>query len=355
MVYIREFKLGFNKENVIILPNGWDLGNNYPALKKELLNQSAIQHVSNSSGIPSKIQWSTVIKAEGDLETDHSVFILFADHDYVPAMDMEIIYGRNFTEELLNAQSKVVLINQTAARQFGWIENEFKGAIGNRLEVIDGQTGGRIKYEIIGIIKDFNYASLRNSIEPLVILLTPNTGNYQYVSVKVDPGNVQHRIDMVKSIWTEVAPDAPFEYGFLDTEFDNLFKSEKRLGEVVAIFSILAILIACLGLLGLVAFTAEKRTKEIGIRKVMGASILNVIYLLNKEFTKLVIVSFIISIPLAWYVMERWLSNFNYQTDISIWPFIIAGTGAVLIAWITVSYQSIKASITNPVNSLRTE
>jgi len=355
MIYLKEHKLGFNKENVIILPNGWDLGNNFPALENELLKQSSIQHVSTSSGVPSNMKWSTAIKPEGDLESDHSVFILIADHEFVPTMSLEIIHGRNFSEESLTAHSRVVLINQTAARQFGWIENDSREAIGKRIESIDGQNGERVKNEIIGIIEDFNFASLKNSIEPLVIFSTPTNGNYQYISVKVDPGDVQQKINMIKSAWIEVSPDTPFEYRFLDTEFENLFKSEKRLGSVIAIFSVLAILIACLGLLGLAAFTAEKRTKEIGIRKVMGASVKDLIFLLNKDFTKLVFVSFVFSVPLAWFFMDRWLQSFSYKTSIGIWPFIIAGSIAVLITWIIVSYQSASAAINNPVKSLRSE
>jgi len=353
MNYIHQYKLGFNKENVIVLPNGWDLENNEQVLKRELLKQSNVQNVSISSGIPSNIPGSSLLKAEGDLETDHSVFILYADYEYIPTMGMKIIHGRNFSRDIHSDDSITVLVNQTAAKQFGWIADECREAIGKRIESINPQTGQRIPHEIIGVIQDFNFESLRKSIGPIVVY--PTNGEYQYLSVKVEPGDLQQRIDMIKSTVKDVVPNAPFEYRFLDSEFENLFESEKRLGKVIGIFSSLAILIACLGLLGLAAFTAEKRTKELGIRKVMGASIQDLIFLLNKDFTKLVIFSFIISVPLAWFFIDRWLNSFNYKTSVGVWPFIIAGLIAVLITWLTVSYQSITAALTNPTKSLRSE
>ena len=206
---------------------------------------------------------------------------------------------------------------------------------------------------VIGVVKDFHWASLRNEIKPLVIFLSQQ--NDTYVNVRIQPGKAAEAVDKIASIWKEIAPAEPFQYHFLDEEFDELFRSEQRLGNISLVFTGMAIFIACLGLLGLAAFTAEQRTKEIGIRKVLGASVLDVLIMLNKEFTRLVLISFVISVPLAWYFADKWLSSFAYRIPVGVYAFAIAGTVTMLVAWLTVTYQSMRTAKGNPVTALKYE
>jgi putative ABC transport system permease protein len=207
-------------------------------------------------------------------------------------------------------------------------------------------------YKVVGVIKDFNYESLRNSIRPLALMLTTNGSN---ISVRIAAGDVRTTLDMIEKSWDQYAGDEPFQYTFLDEDYDALFRAEQRLGVVFSVFTVLAILVACLGLLGLASFMAEQRTKEIGIRKVMGASVSSVILLLSKDFTKLVIVAFVLSIPLAYFIMDWWLEGFAFRISIGPGIFVLAGLSALFIAWLTVSWQSARAASANPVRSLRSE
>jgi len=206
--------------------------------------------------------------------------------------------------------------------------------------------------DVIGVVKDFNFETLKNEIKPLAIILTPQS---DLISIKVASGNLQERIKLIEDKWKEFAPNSPFEYTFLDQDFAALFRAEQQLGKIFTIFTVLGIFIACLGLFGLSTFAADQRAKEISIRKVMGASLGSIMTLLTKDFTKLVGISFLISIPLAYYSMSLWLDGFAYKVEIGIITIIASGLSALLITWITVSYQSFKAGNASPVNSLRSE
>jgi putative ABC transport system permease protein len=212
--------------------------------------------------------------------------------------------------------------------------------------------GQRDKLQVIGVLKNFNYQGLRSDIQPLSLLLYNNTG---FLTVRIKAGNPKMALAEIQKIWKETVPWLPFDYRFLDDRFNETFQKEERLGTIFSIFTMLAIIVACLGLFGLAAYTSEQRTKEIGIRKAMGASTLNILNMLNIEFTRFVLIAFILSIPVSWYLMNRWLEAFAYKTSIGIWPFLLSGFIAILIAWTTVSYQSLRAAKSNPVESLKNE
>jgi putative ABC transport system permease protein len=243
-----------------------------------------------------------------------------------------------------------VILNETAVKQIGW-----KNPIGKYL-VYPGNNNQRFK--VIGVAKDFNVESLHNAIMPFA-LFHSSSQTYQignsYVLARVRTGSMGNTIHKLESKWKGFVPDAPFDYSFLDSEFDALYRADQRMGTVFGLFTILSIFVACLGLFGLSAYTAERRTKEIGVRKVLGASVKSVVALLSKDFVKLVLIASVIAFPVAWWTMNQWLEDFAYRITINWWVFAISGSIALLIALFTVSFQAIKAAIANPVKSLRTE
>ena len=262
-----------------------------------------------------------------------------------------MLHGRYYSKDY-PSDSSAIVINEAAAKIFGWGGNQCEDAIGKYMETIINQFGKRGKLLVIGVVKDYNFQSLHNDIRAMAIRLT-QTGPDLVIRIKA--GNHMKTLDKIRDLWKSKVPLVPFEYSFLDDDYNNLFEKENTLGTIFIVFAILSIFIACLGLFGLAAYTAQQRTKEIGVRKVMGANAGDVVNMLNREFTKLVIIAFVIAVPLAWYLMYGWFKNFAFRTSMGIWPFAIAGITALLIAWITVSYQSIRAAAANPVDSLRNE
>jgi len=349
MTYIQNKRLGFNKENVIFLDNGWQTGDKSEVLKQELLNKAEVVNASYTTHLPSIPYWSSAIKAEGDLESDHRIYNCYADYEYLETLEIALLNGRFYSRDI-PSDSSALIINESAAKLFGWIDTE--EALGKVVETINTDSGDRTRYTIIGVVKDFHFESLRNTIEPLAIYLN-NSG--RFLAIRVNSQNMQSTISSIKNTWKATVPWAPFEYEFLDRNFGKLFEKENQLSNIFSVFTILAIFIACMGLLGLAAYTAEQRTKEIGIRKAMGASSYAIVTMLANEFSKLVIIAFFISIPIAWYFMKNWLSGFAYKTTMGIWPFLLAGLLALFVALITISYQSIRAAKSNPVDSLRNE
>ncbi len=350
MRFIQTRNLGFDKENVIILQNGENLGAQAAPFKNELLKQKEIIAASFTTHLPSQLYWSSAFKAEGENEQDHIVFYCFADYDYPEVIGLKMIQGRFFSKEF-PSDSSAIVINEAAAHLFGWDKDHGAAAIGKNLETIIGP-GQRISMKIVGVVKDYNFQSLRNEIRPMAIRLGSVATN---LAIRIAPGNPMATLDKIRTLWKSKITWLPFEYSFLDQDYEKLFASENTMASIITIFAGLAIVIACLGLFGLAAYTSEQRTKEIGIRKALGASSVDIVNMLNTEFTKLVIIAFVIAVPVAWYFMNNWLKAFAYKTHMGIWPFVFAGTVALLIAWITVSYNSIRAAISNPVNSLRNE
>lgn len=351
LYYIQNKDLGFEKENVIILNNGWDVGEYKDVLMQEFLNNENVISASYANRLPSDRIGSTAQKAEGENEQDHSINLAFVDYDYDKTLGITLKHGRFFSEDF-PSDSTAIIINEAAAHVFGFSGNDCADAIGKIIERINPEMGTRIKHEVVGVVEDYNFKGLQSEIEPLSLLLNRYTG---FLAVRLKPGNTKAMLGEMEKIWKKNVPWLKFDYNFLDEKFARTFEREKRLSNIFSIFTILAIIVGCLGLFGLAAYTAEQRTKEIGIRKAMGASTQGVVNMLNKEFTKLIIIAFILVVPVSWYFMNKWLEVFAYKTSIGFWPFLAGGIVALLIAWITVSYQSIKAAIANPVDSLRTE
>jgi putative ABC transport system permease protein len=351
MHYIQTKDLGFDKENVIVLKNVSSFRDQSESFKQILLRQSEVIAASYTTQIPSDTYFSSAFKADGGYETDYIMFYGFTDFDYDKVIGFEMKHGRYFSKDF-PSDSNALVINEIGAQVLGLGGNDCKDAVGTLVETIANESGERIKIEIIGVMKNYHFKSLHSPIEALAF----RPGNYgDKLAVRIRPGDLRVTIQNIERLWEENLPGIPFEYSFMDEDYDRMFEKEARMSRIFTIFSILAIVIACLGLFGLAAYTAEQRTKEIGIRKAMGASSYSVVNLLTREFTKLVIISFVIAIPLAWYFMNQWFLAFAYKTSMGIWPFMVAGLLALFIAWLTVSYQSVKAAMANPVDSLRDE
>ena len=284
------------------------------------------------------------------MEVDHQVFTNRADYDFIETMGMALKAGRNFSRNIASDSSSVI-VNEAAVKALGWSNGDPDEALGKYIEMMHGPLGSRQKYNVIGVLNDFNFESIKSEIRPVVIFLFQRA---YYLTVKIKSDNIPQTLSMLETKWKNMATGSPFEYSFLDESFEDLYQAEQKLGQIFGIFTSMAIFIACLGLIGLAAYTAEQRTKEIGIRKVMGASVPNLINMLNKEFIKLVVIALIISAPLAWYFMHNWLNSFVYKTEMGVLPFLFAAVLAIAITLITVGYQSIKAALANPVNSLKT-
>jgi putative ABC transport system permease protein len=320
-------------------------------LKQEFLKNEYVISASYANRLPADPIGSTAQKAEGENEQDHSINLTFADYDYDKTLGITLKHGRFFSEDF-PSDSTAIIINEAAAHVFGFSGNDCADAIGKIIERINPDMGTRIKHEVVGVVEDYNFKGLQSEIEPLSLLLNRYSG---FLAVRLKPGNTKAILGEIEAIWKENVPWLKFDYNFLDEKFARTFEREERLSTIFSIFTILAIIVGCLGLFGLAAYTAEQRTKEIGIRKAMGASTQGVVNMLNKEFTKLIIIAFILVVPVSWYFMNKWLEVFAYKTSIGFWPFLAGGIVALLIAWLTVSYQSIKTAIANPVDSLRTE
>ena len=269
------------------------------------------------------------------------------DYDYINTLGMQIIKGRNFSKEF-GSDSSAVIINETAAAVLG-----FDDPIGKKIYAKDGDDKDvTISYTIIGVVKNFHFESLRKNIGPLCFKLGYSKWS---VAFKVATTDIRSLVKNIEDKWKSIAPGFPFSYQFLDESFDNMYRQERRVGQIAISFAVLAILIACLGLFGLATYMAEQRTKEIGVRKVLGASVQNITTMLSKEFVVLVLIAALIAFPLAWWGMHSWLQDFAYRVSIGWWVFVLAAAIAFLIALVTVSFQAIRAAVANPVDSLRDE
>lgn len=270
------------------------------------------------------------------------------DEDYVPTMGMHIARGRNFSHSMLTDRN-AILLNETAAKMFG-IEKEPLGKIIHYNSYLDGPAD----FTVIGVVKDFNFTSIRTAVTPLVMVNRPGD-NEAGLNVRIAPGDVPEALARIKAVYTAFAPQKPFQYSFLDEDFDTIYRGEQRMGSIVILLTALAIFIACLGLFGLAAFAAEQRAREIGIRKVLGADVPSIVALLSKDFGRLIALSVLIATPAAAWTMHRWLEDFAYRTTITAWIFIAAAAIIVVIAALTTVFQSLKAAIANPVDVLRSE
>jgi putative ABC transport system permease protein len=351
--FIQTKNLGFNKEQVLIIEDAYALQNNADAFKNEVLRIpgvvsgtfSGFLPVSNSSRNDNSF-WSTPTI---DTKSGFNMQVWQVDHDYFKTMGMEMRDGRAFSKDFAS-DSTAVIINETVAKLIG----HEKDAVGKKIYTLSDNSDNRevITYTIVGVIKNFHFETLRQNIGPLCFLLGRSTG---LASFKVQTANIQSLIKQVEAKWKAMAPSLPFNHRFLDESFDEMYRTEQRVSNIALTFAILAIVVACLGLFGLASFIAEQRTKEIGIRKVLGLSTEGIVRLLSKDFLKLVLIAFVIATPVAWYFMHRWLQDFAFRVDIAWWVFALAGMVALCIAMLTVSFQAVKAALANPIKSLRTE
>jgi putative ABC transport system permease protein len=360
MDYIQTKKLGFEKDQVIIVHDGYALRpNNVQAFKTECLKSSALESGTISGYIPVEADYSWRSHApfwrEGtDPRATENLVTLeewHGDYDYVRTFKLNVVKGRDFSTQFVSDSSGII-VNQQAAHMLGLGEDPVGKRILTFSNLSDIDVDHSRIYTVVGIVEDFHFSSMKQTIKPLALTLGTTDGS---VSFRFKPNRTTEAIQAIETVWNKLAMGQPFQYSFLDEDFEKTFRAEQRLGRIFVIFAGLAIFIACLGLFALSAFTAEQRTKEIGIRKVMGASVSSIVLLLSRDFGKLVLIAFVISAPLAWYAADWWLQSYTYKTEIGVAIFLVAGAVAFLIALLTMSYQSIRAAATNPVDSLRTE
>jgi putative ABC transport system permease protein len=346
--YIHKKDLGFSKDRVLLIGNTSMLGKNEEVLRDRLRQDSRVTDVSISGFLPAgpTNMNNFFVYPENDESRLVKTLRYDVDYSYIPTLGMQIVAGRNFSKEY-GTDSTAVILNETAARAFGWD----KGALEHTITRSDNQ-GKKNTYHVIGVVKDFHFKSLHELISPLVLSIGNNSGT---IIVKVKSKDISPLLSSLKNKWRSFNTEEPFQYAFLDDRFNQTYEKEQKMGMILGIFACLTIFVACLGLFGLATFTAEQRTKEIGIRKVLGASVSGVVSLLTKDFLKLVFIAFVIASPISWYIMNRWLQDFEYRIQVQWWLFVLAALLSVLITLFSVSFKAIKAAIANPVKSLRTE
>jgi len=340
--YIQNRDLGFDRENLIYI--GMDderIVRNFDAIKSEMFQNPSILKATRTFQIPSYNRFSSDAEWEGKNPSLAINFNISAvDPDYLDTMKLELVEGRNFSWNLSTDTSNYIL-NQEAVKQMGidspagkWMELDKKG-------------------EIIGVVKDYHYMPFTYEIEPLILHYNPTL--FRYAMIRINGMNIPQTIGSLEKLWDKFAPEYPFEYHFINEDYDLIYQNERRMGKIFRYFTFLAIFISCLGLFGLASFMAEQRTKEIGIRKVLGATVSGITVLLSKEFTKWILAANVIAWPVAYFAMSKWLKGFAYRADFSLLTFILAGVLALFIAILTVGYQAVKAAFSNPVDALRYE
>ncbi len=351
LTFLRDKDLGFTKENVVRLNlSNRQMLNQAKALVDQLKALPHVKAVGKADASPGEGIGKALMQvedADGKM-VDRGVDVFVADYDFVNALDMAIVEGRNFSRDNPGDTSHAALVNESMVRRMNW-----KDPLGKRFE-FGGGPGGPQVVSVVGVIRDYNQNSLYDEIEPLMVLLNERVN---YVFVRLEPGDVRVAMQALEKAWKDVNPQAPFEYVFLDADLDSQYKADEKRSQIFTAFSVLTVVIACLGLLGLAAFTTEQRTKEIGVRKVVGASVGSLVVIVSREFFLLVFVGMAIAYPAAWYFTETWLANFAYRIPmVGEWPtFLLAAVLAFLITLFTVSYHVVRAAQANPVKSLRDE
>ena len=351
--YMKSRNLGFDKKNVLIVQiQDREILQSIETIKTELKRISGVLHVGVSSAAPGQITDVNAFVPEGFTEKQTQLMeSIYVGQDFLPTLGIELTQGRNFSSEFGTDRTDAVIINETAVKKFGWDE-----PIGKTIKTTSSASAEELKWDtkkIIGVIKDFHMSSLHKTIMPLCIR---NRADYtDTILIKIGPENMAGTLAMLKEKWREIDPNRPLDYFFLEGSFDNQYRAEEKLNDIFASFTVFAIFIACLGLFGMASFIAEQRTKEIGIRKVLGASVSGIVVLLSKNFVKLILAANLIAWPIAYLSMNNWLQSFAYRRGIGIWIFILTGVLSLGIALITVSYQSIKVAISNPLDALKYE
>ena len=344
--FIQNRNLGLNKEHLVSLELKGEDSRRTDVIVKELSEHPDILNATvngfNFKGLP-----NLTLLPEGTPENEVTSSPVFsADENFIPTFKIQLVAGRNFSKAYTTDEAEAFIVNETAVKTFGW--KTPKQALGKTIDWPFGKRG-----KVIGVVKDFNFASLHENIEPVLIhIFKPWFG---FVTVRLKGKNVSEEMNHLESAWKKVAVSSPFKYAFLEDDFNSLYESEKKLRNLLSTFTLLAVIVACLGLFGLASFTIKQRVKEIGIRKVLGSTSLSIVKLLSKDFLKLVILSLVIASPIAFYGISKWLQGFAYKTEISWYIFVIAGILTIIVALVTVSFQALKAARSNPIKSLRSE
>jgi putative ABC transport system permease protein len=351
--YIRNRETGYSREQVMVLHHANHMGNKIRTFRQQLLQLSGVNNATITGGLPTaepgSINQSGWFR-EPSLDAKKGIIVssFWADEHYIPTLKMQMAAGRNFSPDFLS-DSSAVIINESAARLFG-----VEDPLNMRLYRPDYYNNkGILTFHVVGVVKDFNFSTMHEKIGPLIMQLGDDWNSD--IAIAIRPGNIPSLIGEVEKKWRSMAPGMPFSYSFMDSDFDKLYHADQLTGRLFITFALFAILIACLGLLGLVTYAAEQRTKEIGIRKVLGAKVGTIVVLLSRDFTRLVLIASLIAFPTAWWAMNKWLESFAYRVSIGWWVFLVAGVLALGIALLTVSFQTIRAALANPVESLKTE
>jgi len=348
--YMQQTSLGFNKEHILTAAYNSELDNKFESFRTSLMANPGVINVTRSSRVPSgrllDSQGSEIDRGDSLAPTNADIKYITVDQDFLNTYDIKIAAGRGFSRDF-STDTSSFLLNQTAVKALGLKSDQ--DAVGKNFSYAG------IKGKVVGIFHDFHFESMRQPIVPLIMVIPSTNGNYGSISIKISGGNISAAIDHIEKVWKQFLPQSPFDYNFVDERFAKLYDSEKRQGTIFTIFAGIAIFIACLGLFGLSSFTITQRIKEIGIRKVLGASAASIVQLLSKDFLKLVLIAAVIAFPVAWYAMHQWLLDFAYRISIPWWIFIVAGIVAAVIALATISLLTVKAAMSNPVKSLRTE
>jgi len=353
LTFMQNKSLGMNKEQVVTLSFYDPLATKYEGFYHEMLSNPTIKNMARSSRLPSGRLLDSYGSAQLQMSADTleptqvDLKSVTLDHRFFPLYDIGVAAGRNYQSDQGADRFASFILNETAIRKLGISPTD--AAVGKRIRY-----GGR-DAQIVGVVKDFNFESLHQGIQPMIFFVPRDSTRFNFLSIKIDGARTTEALAHIHSVWQKFLPAFPYDYQFLDERYGQLYAAEQRQGRVFVAFAGIAIAVACLGLFGLASFTVERRRKEIGIRKVLGASVASVTTHLSKDFLKLVLVAFAIASPIAWWAMQKWLADFAYRIDIQWWMFALAGVAAVAIAFLTVSFQSVRAALANPVKSLRSE
>jgi putative ABC transport system permease protein len=343
--YMRRQDLGFAKEQMMVINSDWD--KNKDAFKESLTAIPGVLLTSYSNGVPGgnhNSAYTTVQNQTGEMQKTN-LDGYFVDYDFIPNYKLKLVAGRAFSKKFGTDTTQAMMLNEAATRLLGYASP--KDAVGRKFDQW-GRSG-----QIIGVLKDFHYESLQQNIKPFTMRME-KWGN-GIISVKLSTDNMPETIKAIEKKWAAIIPNRPFEYSFIDEIFDKHYRAENKFGNLFFNFAVLAIFISCLGLLGLASYSTIQRTREIGVRKVLGASVTNIVRLLSMEFIKLVLIALVIATPIGILGMNKWLQDFAYHIHIGWWIFALAGLASLLIAFFTISFQAIRAAVSNPVNSLRSE
>ncbi|MFT4203128.1 MAG: ABC transporter permease [Chitinophagaceae bacterium] len=351
--FIQNKKIGYDRNQVLTLHNTDYLGKEINTFRNELLHITGVENATVSQNLPTSSSYSRNGWFRNAMLDATQVILIndfLIDENYIPTLGMQMAQGRNFSKDF-PSDSSAIILNETAVKMLGFKKPLEATMYQPRNDEGTDKIKG-VPFHVVGVVKDFNFSSMREVVGPAILHLGNSPGS---ISVRIDTKNISPAINSIQNKWSSMVPTQPFNYTFMDTDFANIYHAEQQTGKLFVAFAALAIFVACLGLYGLVTFAAEQRTKEIGVRKVLGASVGSIVTLLSKEFAKLIVIAMLIAFPVAWWAMHRWLQTFAYRTSLQWYIFLSAGVLAIVIALVTISYQAVKAARANPVKSLRTE